>query len=441
MLKKTLLITSSAILLFSCKTLNFDSKNLTNPATINEISSPQIKQYRQKAKGGDLYSCYALASFYQRGIGVKANPKIAFAYLSKAIEGAYTPAYALYATTLAEGIGTDIDVFEAFKYYNLAAKLTNDSNSWLQLGRYQREGRASKQDWNGALKSFNKAVALGNKDAMAELGNELMLGRITTQDIEKGKQLLLQADTTNADLALANYYEQGQLLKKDLIKAFEFYHRAAKKGSPIGAYKTGEFYLRGTGVKKNTQKATQWLSTAGKKKYRPAALLLADHYYKQHSFQATTWYKLAAAQKSPRAFYQLGKIFIENKIAKVDYKKAKQLLTISADLQYLEAKYLLGSLFYQNAKFGIDYPLAHQYLLNASLSGHKKAPILLSSMLESGYGVTQSSKLACTWLMIAQRYDSSIKNHLLVKFDKSEIESIQKEAGFLFLKIKKGVTK
>lgn len=63
---------------------------------------------------------------------------------------------------------------------------------------------------------------------------------------------------------VANFYEEGRGVKKDLKQAYEWYNKAANNNHSDAQFKLGLFYQNGWGVKKDQDKAKFWYKVAEK---------------------------------------------------------------------------------------------------------------------------------------------------------------------------------
>jgi len=61
---------------------------------------------------------------------------------------------------------------------------------------------------------------------------------------------------------LAEFYENGWYVKKDLFKAFSFYKKACELRSSSSCIKVGDFYSKGIGTKLNFEKALEYYGKA-----------------------------------------------------------------------------------------------------------------------------------------------------------------------------------
>lgn len=75
---------------------------------------------------------------------------------------------------------------------------------------------------------------------------------------------LMLADKNNASafINLANLYEQGQGVKRDLKQSIAWLQKAADVGDVRGQYQLGMAYEKGLGVERDLQQAAFWLKKA-----------------------------------------------------------------------------------------------------------------------------------------------------------------------------------
>jgi TPR repeat protein len=77
------------------------------------------------------------------------------------------------------------------------------------------------------------------------------------QQAIKYYQLAANQGYGEAQYKLGTYYEEGEELKKDLVKAAELYQLAADRGHITAQYQLGKCYNLGKGVKKDLLKAIE----------------------------------------------------------------------------------------------------------------------------------------------------------------------------------------
>ena len=96
------------------------------------------------------------------------------------------------------------------------------------------------------------------------------------------ENFLPEAENGNlqAQTALGIMYQSGRGVKRDLVKAKQWYEKAVEKGDPIAQNNLGYMYWKGQGVSRNTTHAAKLFGLATIKGYSLSAYHLADMYSK-----------------------------------------------------------------------------------------------------------------------------------------------------------------
>lgn len=76
---------------------------------------------------------------------------------------------------------------------------------------------------------------------------------------------LAEKDNTSALINLANLYEQGQGVERDLKQAIKWLRRAAELGDARGQYPLAMAYEKGLGVERDLFQVEYWLEKAAEK--------------------------------------------------------------------------------------------------------------------------------------------------------------------------------
>ena len=74
--------------------------------------------------------------------------------------------------------------------------------------------------------------------------------------------MLAEKNNTSALINLANLYEQGQGVERDLAQAVAWLRKAAELGDTRGQYQLAMAYEKGLGVERDLHKAAYWLEKA-----------------------------------------------------------------------------------------------------------------------------------------------------------------------------------
>lgn len=160
------------------------------------------KWFLRAAKQGDRNAQYELANIYHQGFeGVKQNFKKAFYWYSKAAEQEGHLGQSMVASMYAKGEGVEQDYGKALEWY-LRAGYRGDEFCVCTIGRYYKYGLGTDVDYIKARIWFKKGIRLFSDRALCELG-------------------LL-------------YLEGGKNLKKDLVKAKNYFTRAHRRDEEFG---------------------------------------------------------------------------------------------------------------------------------------------------------------------------------------------------------------
>lgn len=173
--------------------------------------------------------------------------------------------------------------------------------------------------------------------------------------------LLLLAERGNieAQLKVGREYENGTRVKKDFIKAFMWFYKAALSGNPEAQYYIGTRNLPGI---YNNLKPT-WIEESAKQGYAPAQYQMGlDILLNQKSTEADnkemfTWFKLSADQNYPEAIAELGNCYLFGTGINKDTTIGKELLEKAANLGYTKCYYNLA----KGAEFSHDFAVAIEW--------------------------------------------------------------------------------
>lgn len=289
--------------------------------------------------------------------------------------------------------------FERFLQAGL--RNNNDVVAWLDTLVSQNNAEAAlvlgkitqyKRQYDKAIQLYTKAHELKHPDGMFYFGKMYQnLTSTQTQGIDVTNRyrdsarlgskhglnelLILSASNGKASLHLAQMYELGEVVYKNLLKAIEFYEKASQQNCSEATYYLAELYARGT------QEVAVDISKAC------GYYLLASQ--QGHASAIASW--RAWAQRGPAEVqYRLG----------YDY-------------------YRTLSLGYRNYSTHYDIPNAVTWCVKAEIQGHSLAVVYLSGTF-----------LAEVMWTIAREYDSSTFN--IEKSKKKALEYAVKASSLGF---------
>ena len=347
------------------------------------------KWYEKVVSEDNPFAAYALGSLYRRGQGVEQNDEKAYELYCMAAEHSEKPnAYAAYelGRMCRDGIGTAVNLRQAKRYFEKAAKLDNpdalyglgklflrkdseyyDPNKAVDcllkaarkgheyaaytLGRLFLKGDEIPKDVNRALHWLNEAVKKENPYAEYLLGKTLLMGVDTAQDMERGVQLLTaSAGQKNccAQYTLGKAYLEGVLLPQNIPESIRLLTESADNGFTPAQYLVGKLLYRGEVVMRDIGRALLYLEQAAEKENAYAAYLAGKILLTEESVKdvhkAVYFLKIAAAQQNSFAEFQLGSLYLRGKDVVRNEREAIRWLTLSAEHGNPYAAQLLHSI-------------------------------------------------------------------------------------------------
>ncbi len=342
------------------------------------------------AEMGHENAQWCLANYYFDGKFIEQNYKEARKYFEKVLEQPDTLPLSDFtksqssqklAEMYANGYGVEKDLEKAFDYY-LAG------NAWLKVAECYDLGRGVKQDKNLAAVNYAKVLASQTTEDDYKIAEGWLLRRANRKD-------------TTALYALGNYYsEKGKAedaqRSKELLKgtaeiafvidasdfhkkAFKYWNSAAEGGHIEAIKKVINCYLRGTVVKADSVKATQW-ARKGVSLSNDKDLLwtMAWHNAKGigtpvNKAEAVRWYTKAAEAGHLTATTNLAWCYETGFGCQTNYKEAVKWYTIAAEAGEMFAQKNLGSLYIRGVGVPKDLKRGLELLKKSAAQGDKSS--------------------------------------------------------------------
>lgn len=249
-----------------------------------------------------------------------------------------------------KGIGCEINTDLSENLYNNALKSFIEILSQTENTLSPRKMRdIKKREWQISYLSYRIA-----KMYYFGLGTEISK--------EEAYDYFQYSDDTNdgnmfAHYYLARFYENGEVVEKDLNKAFNFYldvaketlNTQSKQSMPYAVYKVANMLENGTGCKKDDSKAQ-------------------DYYEK-----ALNLFELSNAScPDDQLQYRIGKMYLEGKGCTKDKEKAIEFLKSSANLGNDFANYTLAMIYLKDEQADADPELIQKAIDLLTFSATKK---------------------------------------------------------------------
>jgi len=179
----------------------------------------------------------------------------------------------------------------------------------------------------------------------------------TAKPLENLKTLILAAQDGDlqAQWALAQVYQLGDIEIRDTAKAAEYYEMAAQQGYGPAALQLAMMYSTGSGVPQSKETSMIWMIQAADAGILEAQFIVGNAYDKgldgveKNWKKAVAYFSKACSQDNPEACYQAGAIIAEN----ASNDKALPLIERAAQLGHLISQVELAT-YYQEPRPGVQ---------------------------------------------------------------------------------------
>ncbi|MCE3239312.1 MAG: hypothetical protein K0R24_2293, partial [Gammaproteobacteria bacterium] len=147
----------------------------------------------------------------------------------------------------------------------LGMSSAEDAEQSYNLAQKYHHGLGVPQDYEKAMKEYEKAAAQGNHWAQTNLGDIYRDGLGVPQNYDQAREWYQKAALQGNDFAqtsLGFLYHNGQGVPQNYVRAREWYERAAAQGNASAQYNLGVLYHNGLRVAKDYEKARKWYEKA-----------------------------------------------------------------------------------------------------------------------------------------------------------------------------------
>lgn len=283
-----------------------------------------------------------------------------------------------------------IIILSGFILYPLVEALSqptvaNTAEGYYLHGMKYQLGRGVNQDSTEAVKWLRKAATEGHVKAQYNLGVIYSKGAGIEKDIYAAANwfyLAAEQDHPKAQYYLGLFYGKGhglpqsnsqaakwmikaanQLDSQDAYrKAAIWCRRAAEDGEIFAIETLGDYFSQGNGVKKDSVKASNW--------YRKAAEQFDG---KKHYKEAARFYQKAAALDDANSLYKLGLYYDEGLGVSQSREKAEIKFNAAAEAGGAELKFDVGMRYAEGMGVPLDNDKALFWLNSANDFGHPEA--------------------------------------------------------------------
>ena len=310
------------------------------------------------------------------------------------------------------GIGVDVDLNQAFKFYKLAAD-QNHVQAQFKTGAFYSNGTGIEKDVSQAFKYFKLAADQGHVESQFTIGLLSKIGEEVEKDVSQAfKYFKLAADQNHAEAQynIGNFYSTGEGgVEKDVSQAFKYFKLAADQNHVRAQFRTGVIYSTSKGIEKDVSQALKYFKLAADQGHVESQYNIGGIYelgeggIENDSLQSFKYYKLAADQGHVESQFSIGLLYGrgEGGVEK-DVSQAFKYFKLAADQGHVESQYYVG-LLYGRGEGGVekDVSQAFKYLKLAADKNLADAQHKVGLMFEKGIGVEKDSSQASKYFKLA----------------------------------------
>ena len=210
-----------------------------------------FNMFRGAANGKYIAAMHNLANCYMQGIGTKANNMLALKWYTAAADSGYVRSMSMLAKSYEDGIFTEKNSVKAIEWYKRAAEKEEPYAMYKVARMYEHNdslaGKKGKELYEAeAIKLFTRAAELGNTQAQMKLAECYDNGRYVKKNKKLRFEWLLHAANNGlveAQELVAECFEKGRGAEHNDGKAYKYYKLAGEQGSEYGKVKAKEYEL------------------------------------------------------------------------------------------------------------------------------------------------------------------------------------------------------
>ena len=388
------------------------------------------KWYEKAVSEDNPFAPYSLGSLYRRGQGVEQNDEKAYELYCMAAEHSEKPnAYAAYelGRMCRDGIGTTPDKVASEAWYRRAyqgflmiEQNMADDKLYYRLGQMNMGGIGTAVNLRQAKRYFEKAAKLDNPDALYGLGKLFLRKDSEYYDPNKAVDCLLKAARKGHEYAaytLGRLFLKGDEIPKDVNRALHWLNEAVKKENPYAEYLLGKTLLMGVDTAQDMERGVQLLTASAGQKNCCAQYTLGKAYLEgvllpQNIPESIRLLTESADSDFTPAQYLVGKLLYRGEVVMRDIGRALLYLEQAAEKENAYAAYLAGKILLTEESVK-DVHKAVYFLKIAAAQQNSFAEFQLGSLYLRGKDVVRNEREAIRWLTLSAEHGNPYAAQLL----------------------------
>ena len=388
------------------------------------------KWYEKAVSEDNPFAAYALGSLYRRGQGVEQNDEKAYELYCMAAEHSEKPnAYAAYelGRMCRDGIGTTTDKAvseawyrQAYQGFLVIEQNMADDKLYYRLGQMNMGGIGTAVNLRQAKRYFEKAAKLDNPDALYGLGKLFLRKDSEYYDPNKAVDCLLKAARKGHEYAaytLGRLFLKGDEIPKDVNRALHWLNEAVKKENPYAEYLLGKTLLMGVDTAQDMERGVQLLTASAGQKNCCAQYTLGKAYLEgvllpQNIPESIRLLTESADSDFTPAQYLVGKLLYRGEVVMRDIGRALLYLEQAAEKENAYAAYLAGKILLTEESVK-DVHKAVYFLKIAAAQQNSFAEFQLGSLYLRGKDVVRNEREAIRCLTLSSEHGNPYAAQLL----------------------------
>ncbi|OGT09520.1 MAG: hypothetical protein A3J49_11380 [Gallionellales bacterium RIFCSPHIGHO2_02_FULL_57_16] len=294
------------------------------------------------------------------------------------------------------GLGVEPDLYEAVKWFRLAAEEGNHPYAQHKLGVAYAKGQGLEQNYQEAVKWHLLAAEQGNDMAMLHLGRMYLYGEGVAQDSIRARMWFLLA------AARGNKAGQDIILMTDNHMTPEEIKEAEDLAQSCMNNNYQDCSAEATPDNDDSEITAHEHQEIAERSVVNAIAVVGLRYLQDQDYvNAAVCLGDAAEQGLAEAQYSLGWMYYYGQYFAQDYAMTIKWWHKAAEQNYGDAQYNLGIMYSQGLGVSQDYVQAAEWLCKAAEQGFPNAQYNLGLMYLRGQGVAQDSEQAHHWISLA----------------------------------------
>lgn len=271
---------------------------------------------------------------------------------------------------------------------------SGDAEAQFSLGRAYETGNGTRQNPAKAAAWYRKSAELGNAHAQNSLGVMYWMGSGVDRDKEKAVDWYRKAAKQLEPSALFNLgaaYYNGEGATADSVQALAWFLLSAEAGSSAGqdaakrsqgegqpwvsndAYvRIAQMYEKGDKLPKNIEQTVVWYRKAANAGSREAMIGLAVLYLRANdAVQARPWCEAAATAETAAGYHCLGYLYQHGAGVAQDQKKAFKYYRVAAGMAHPPSMHALALMYESGEGTNVDRLKAFSWSIAGARRGNQ----------------------------------------------------------------------